>query len=76
METYYKVLTYVYSANKVIESNFNDYEIALQCFCALVLKYLKSSDNLRFELIEYNWDKPCPCTLKKVELYNNKEGKC
>lgn len=76
MKTYYKVSTYYYSDQTERSLKFEDLKVAINYFCTTVSCNLQSQNSLRFELIEYNWDKPCPCILKKVELYNNKEGKC
>lgn len=76
MKTYYKVSTYYYSDQTERSLRFEDLKVALNYFCVTVSSNLQSQSSLRFELIEYNWDKPCPCILKKVELYNNKEGRC
>lgn len=76
MKTYYKVSTYYYSDQTERSLKFEDLKVAINYFCTTVSSNLQSQNNLRFELIEYNWDKPCPCILKKIELYNNKEGKC
>lgn len=76
MKTYYKVSTYYYSDQTERSLKFEDLKVALNYFCVTVSSNLQSENSLRFELIEYNWDKPCPCILKKVELYSNKEGRC
>ena len=76
MKTYYKVSTYYYSDHTERSLQFEDFKVALNYFCTTVYSNLQSQNSLRFELIEYNQAKPCACTLKKVELYNNKEGKC
>ena len=76
MKTYYKVSTYYYSDCTEKSLKFEDLKVALNYFCVTVSSNLQSENSLRFELIEYNWDKPCPCILKKVELYSNKEGRC
>ena len=76
MKTYYKVSTYYYSDQTERSLKFEDLKVALNYFCVTVSSNLQSQNSLRFELIEYNQAKPCACTLKKVELYNNKEGRC